>query len=73
MLEAGLRNYQERATETEKKYGNSLELEEKKNEPKYTFYFFMRHGERTDFYFGRETTPDKYKGHVNAPPYINNI
>lgn len=39
---------------------------------KFTYYFFMRHGERTDFYF-KSKTPEEFKDHPNAPPYLNEI
>ena len=39
---------------------------------KFTYYFFMRHGERLDFYF-KSKTPEEYKNHPNAPKYMSGI
>lgn len=77
MLENGLLAFDKKVShnhevEELKKSASKGELNNQNSEPKLTYYFFMRHGERADFFF-RKVKPEEHQNHPNAPPYKNSI
>ena len=73
ILDEGLVAFEKQVSKTEEYHQRTEKLKPQYSmSSKFTYYFFMRHGERLDFYF-KSKTPEEYKNHPNAPKYMSGI